>query len=237
MIQNFGLIIGAMRCGTTAMFYTLGQHPQVCLSSVREPTFFTNPTEFRNGMEYYERLYDWDPEQHRIAVDKSTHNTKYPRLSGAASRMRLVDRHFKFVYMVRNPIEMIESARLHNLARLPEKFAGSKEDIVRTAMYGTQIEQYLDHFDPSTVLVVSLSEFRAEHARAVRRVCQHFGIREIDLDPVRPVNTSKKNRETIGSDRRHILSQREREEVWDLLAPDMRRFRRLTGFDIRVWGF
>ena len=227
MIAEFGLIIGAMRCGTTGLFHTLAQHPEVCPSSVREPTFFTDPSQFIKRIEHYEKFFKWNPGQHKIAVEKSTHNTKYPRLSGAPSRMRQVCRRFSFIYMVRDPIEMIESARLHMLARQPEKFDGCTKDIVRTAMFGT----------PSAVLIVSLDEFQTHHATIVQRVCQHLGISQLDLDPVSPVNTSDKNKKTVGEDRRYILSELERGQMRDRLTPDMQLFRRLTEFDVRVWGF
>lgn len=35
------LVIGAPKCGTTAMYHTLQQHPQIYMSSVKEPGFFS----------------------------------------------------------------------------------------------------------------------------------------------------------------------------------------------------
>jgi hypothetical protein len=39
-LPNF-LVIGAHKCGTTALYHALQQHPQVFMSSVKEPSFFT----------------------------------------------------------------------------------------------------------------------------------------------------------------------------------------------------
>lgn len=39
-IDNFGLIIGTMKGGTTSLFNYLAQHPQVCPCSNKEPDFF-----------------------------------------------------------------------------------------------------------------------------------------------------------------------------------------------------
>src|SRR5215210_2367197 len=38
-MPNF-LIIGAMKSGTTALYYNLEQHPQIYMSPVKEPNFF-----------------------------------------------------------------------------------------------------------------------------------------------------------------------------------------------------
>src|SRR5215210_3583710 len=38
-LPNF-LVIGAMKSGTTALYYYLEQHPQIYMSPVKEPNFF-----------------------------------------------------------------------------------------------------------------------------------------------------------------------------------------------------
>ncbi len=40
VLPNF-LIIGAMKAGTTALYLTLQQHPQIYMSPVKEPHFFS----------------------------------------------------------------------------------------------------------------------------------------------------------------------------------------------------
>ncbi|MDQ1697372.1 MAG: hypothetical protein QOJ03_2725, partial [Frankiaceae bacterium] len=39
MLPNF-LILGAARCGTTSLHYYLAEHPDVCMSTIKEPNFF-----------------------------------------------------------------------------------------------------------------------------------------------------------------------------------------------------
>jgi hypothetical protein len=41
-LPNF-LIVGAPKCGTTALYYYLRQHPQIFLPSVKEPYYFVKP--------------------------------------------------------------------------------------------------------------------------------------------------------------------------------------------------
>ena len=49
MIKTFGLIIGAMKCGTTSLFHYLAEHPQVSPSSDKEPFFFCDDRRFQRG--------------------------------------------------------------------------------------------------------------------------------------------------------------------------------------------
>ena len=37
---NF-LLVGAAKCGTTSLYYYLNEHPQICMSSIKEPRFFS----------------------------------------------------------------------------------------------------------------------------------------------------------------------------------------------------
>ena len=39
MLPNF-LVIGAARCGTTSLHYYLAEHPDICMSSIKEPNYF-----------------------------------------------------------------------------------------------------------------------------------------------------------------------------------------------------
>jgi hypothetical protein len=38
---NF-LLVGAAKCGTTSLYHYLQQHPDIFMSSVKEPRFFSN---------------------------------------------------------------------------------------------------------------------------------------------------------------------------------------------------
>ena len=44
MLPNF-LIIGAAKCGTTALYYYLNQHPEISFPKLKEPKFFSSTGE------------------------------------------------------------------------------------------------------------------------------------------------------------------------------------------------
>jgi hypothetical protein len=54
---NF-LILGAARCGTNTIYHFLSRHPDVLMSTPKEPFFFE--AEYERGLEYYWKTYlDW----------------------------------------------------------------------------------------------------------------------------------------------------------------------------------
>jgi hypothetical protein len=50
------LIIGAMKCGTTSLYSYLSEHPEVLMSSVKEPNFFLEREEL--SLDEYKKLFD-----------------------------------------------------------------------------------------------------------------------------------------------------------------------------------
>ena len=74
-MQPNTFILGAPRCGTTALANWLGDHPQVHKPTIKETFFFSCDVGHRRctSLKQYETIFsDADPAQHRIAFDAST---------------------------------------------------------------------------------------------------------------------------------------------------------------------
>ena len=66
----FNFIIGASKCGTTALFDALKRHPEIHTADVKEPNFFSKDTEYNRGVSaYLERFLNWDAGRHQMALD------------------------------------------------------------------------------------------------------------------------------------------------------------------------
>ncbi|WP_089724115.1 sulfotransferase domain-containing protein [Candidatus Thiosymbion oneisti] len=96
---NF-LILGATKCGTTALYEYLGQHPDVCLSRPKEPHFFH--AEYEKGLEYYWTTYyaHWNGE---TAVGEA-HPVKL-FLPFVARRIRASVPDARLIVILRNPVD------------------------------------------------------------------------------------------------------------------------------------
>jgi hypothetical protein len=104
---NF-FVIGAPKCGTTSLARWLAQHPDVFMSSVKEPHHFS--TDFSlgdfNDNESYYALFE-NADDHHAAVGEAS--ATYLRSKVAVSKIR--SRHPKalFIVMLRNPVDMAPS--------------------------------------------------------------------------------------------------------------------------------
>jgi hypothetical protein len=123
MLPNL-LILGAAKSGTSSLYQYLGQHPQVFMSRLKEPTFFVwegrtydirGPGVERIGkgmvrdIDSYLTLFS-DASHQRIRGEAST---GYLHTPGVAERIRHRIPEAKLMAILRNPIDRAFSAFLH----------------------------------------------------------------------------------------------------------------------------
>ena len=180
MIGPFAFIIGAMKCGTTALFESLIQHPEICGCSQKEPNYFSHAALQDRSFESYTALYPWDDRRHRVALEASTSYTKMPSSPGGANQIyfRGLD-DARFIYVVRDPIQRIRSDYLHSLdagwvkAPITE---GVEPDRVAYSNYAFQILPYEYYFGRDRILVVAYNQLRTSRAELLRRICEFIGV-------------------------------------------------------------
>lgn len=104
------VLVGAPRCGTTAMSRYLGEHPRVCFSRPKEPHYFSyhdpvSPEQVRH--EYLDLFFaHYDPSVHRSVGDGSISTLYFPE---AQERFLRWNPEIRFLMMVRNPLDMLPS--------------------------------------------------------------------------------------------------------------------------------
>jgi hypothetical protein len=113
---NF-FIIGAPKCGTTALSEYLRQHPNVFMCEPKEPLYFA--TDFRgrfviSEIDYLYLFRNADPERH-LAVGEGS--TSYLFSKEAVPNILRFQPLAKIVVMVRNPVEMVISLHAQLLSQ------------------------------------------------------------------------------------------------------------------------
>jgi hypothetical protein len=91
--------------------------PLIAPCGTKEPDFFSSDKNWRKGIEWYEQLWNWIPGQHECALEGSPLYTSYPHVPGVPERMKSTGREFRFIYIVRHPIERIESHITFDVAK------------------------------------------------------------------------------------------------------------------------
>lgn len=177
-IDNFALIIGAMKCGTTSLFSYLSQHPQVSTCSAKEPDFFACDDNWANGFNWYQGLWNWDPLNHTIALEASTNYTKAPAFPNVPERIARIQADFRFIYLLRNPIDRIESH--YRYGRLMGFIAGSLQEVlpylIEVSRYARQLDEYSKRFPVESILLLDFEDLKGHPLELVWKVCDFLEI-------------------------------------------------------------
>jgi hypothetical protein len=175
------VIIGAMKAGTTTLYRDLLKNPSIYMPIDKEPEYLVGSWGLDELRLAYSRLFQ-RADANQFLGEASTAYSKRPTFSGAADRARaLVGPHLKIIYLVRDPIERIQSQYLHEYA------AGSVVvDINRAvrdyprytnySMYSMQLLPWLRAFGRSNVFVLKFEDYIVDRAAKVAEVSRFLGV-------------------------------------------------------------
>lgn len=114
-------LVGAPRCGTSALSKYLAKHPNICFSKPKEPHFFTilhdlldNPDIERD---YLQRFFFHKTAEHTAVGEGSV---SYLYSEDAINNILHLNPQAKFIVIVRNPVDMIHSYHARMLKFLEE---------------------------------------------------------------------------------------------------------------------
>lgn len=114
-------IIGAPRCGTTALSHYLSQHPRICFARPKEPHFFTSPLAASGNADlqrdYIERFFRHCGEDTLLLGEGSV---SYLYSKDALEQILQLNAQARFLVMLRSPVEMIQSYHARMLYILQE---------------------------------------------------------------------------------------------------------------------
>ncbi|MCW2988308.1 MAG: sulfotransferase protein [Solirubrobacterales bacterium] len=183
-------IIGAAKAGTTSLHFYLDQHPEIGMSTIKEPHFFAGP---ENGIPFpperigdlaeYEAIFD---PAFGVRGEASPSYTNAPRRRGVPERIKQLVPDAKLIYLVRDPIERTLSHYQHSIAsgeeRRPLQQALQQLDepscyLACHSLFSRQLELYLEHFPATNVMVVDQAQLLDERAAVLRRV---FSFLDVD---------------------------------------------------------
>jgi len=183
-MPNF-LIIGAMKSGTTALYYYLEQHPDIYMSPVKEPNFFSsqeqeNAADTVTHIETYQHLFRGVSGQK--AIGEASHSYLYE--PSAAAEIRRYVPEAKLIAILRNPIDRAYSHFLHmvrsgtesldDFARaLQEEEVGihkgrTFQDYIGRGLYYEQLKRYFTTFSREQVRVYLYEDLSDAPIRTVQ---------------------------------------------------------------------
>jgi hypothetical protein len=196
-------VIGSPKCGTSSLHAYLNLHPEISMSSLKEPRYFCrNLKDFDLTMvpdrDLYLSLFATGTPHRGESTTTYSSSGRYP---GIPEAIHGEIRNPKFVYMVRDPVERVASsvqqmgtARESIFRQQYAEAVDSDSDILKSlagdleeprnwhvdeGRYMKQIRQYLEYFPEDSILVVDSADLRSRREETVNHV---LGF--LDLDPL-----------------------------------------------------
>lgn len=182
------IIAGAARCGTTSLYNLLQQHPQICMSSVKEPMYFLVRRQRRKMIgynrigtpEWYASLFDGCDD----AALKGEASVAYMWRPESPGMIKAASPDVRLIFMLRDPVARIYSQHLYDqrtvrrppLAEMLDAGDDRIDHYVTVSRYAVHLRRYYELFDASNILVLLLDELESDPATTMRRTFQFLGV-------------------------------------------------------------
>lgn len=222
------IVIGAMKAGTTSLHFYLNQHPKISMSKEKELNFFSR--NWAMGIDWYTSQFGGEAD---IYGESSPSYTDYPYFSGVPGRMHQVLPDAKLIYVVRDPIERIISQYIHwsqtdNPPSLSEALADfEKSRYVQRSKYYMQLEQYLQFYPTSRILLITQEELLNCRQETLKKVFRFLDVDASFYSPkylqIRHKSRDKRQKGKIGESLSQIFEATRLKQVSPNLAWHLER--------------
>jgi Sulfotransferase domain len=211
-------IVGAPKCGTTAMYEYLKQHPEIYMpAKVKEPNYFNKDIRFHHArmtQDEYLNLFS-DAGKEKWIGEASVW---YLYSKEAALRIKQFNPTARIIIMLRSPVEMLYSlhseffrcadeyifdfkaalnAEADRRAGVDTKHKQLPMECLfyrQVARYSEQVKRYYDVFGRESVHVILYEDFRRDVESVYRGVLTFLGVADSFKPEFKVANANKKMR-------------------------------------------
>lgn len=235
------VIIGAMKCGTTALHRLLDEHPDIAMACGKELNFFFGPAadQGENAASTWHRGLGWYASQFDASAairGESSPGYTSPDHPEVAGRMAAVLPGVRLVYVVRDPIERAISQYRHHRAdgTEPRTVADALLDpgsqYIARGRYFDRLIPFLRKFGREQILVVSQEDLLNDPGHSLSRLRRFLGVET----PVSSASPARRWNVARGGD--VVLPRRLRDRLGREFADDIARLRDFTGHEFATWS-
>lgn len=252
MKPNF-FIVGAPRCGTTALSDYLRSHPNIYISQPKEPHYFAEDLiknrRFAKKLEEYLSLFKFADSSHMAIGEASVF---YLYSSIALQRIREFNPNAKIVVMIRNPIDLVYSLHsqllyIESEDRVNFEDAWDLQDVRKLGQeipplcrgekllqyseigkLGAQIEKLFEIFPRCQILVINFERFSSFTKDVYEQVLTFLGVPSDGKEYFPRINSNK-------SKNPQPLSNQLRTQMCDVFRSDIEMLSSLLDSDFSHW--
>ena len=187
MLPNF-IIVGAPKSGTTSLWHYCSEHPEIFMSPIKEPHFFShNPRNF--VLEDYENLFAGV----KTEPVRGESSVTYFWCEGVPEKIKESIPQCKIIMILRNPAERLFSAFRH--AKRKGRLSGNFEDIMLDSVvvgqspdffmdnilanskkYSNRVKLFINLFGKDNVYVGLFHELKSDPLKFIKDVYSFLNV-------------------------------------------------------------
>lgn len=193
--QRYAFLVGSAKSGTTKLADLLDLHPDISVSSDKEPDTFARNEVTDAVMAEYDRLFT----DAAIRIDASTSYSEGPDSLQIAERLAQVDPNAKILYLVRNPAKRAWSSYWHYVRNGSEKREPMAAMTSETSphyvgsCYHLHVNHYVSVFGRDNVRIIQFEEF-VKHADDIyQQIITFLGLENVTLEQDESTKTKNKS--------------------------------------------
>ena len=176
------LVVGAMKAGTTSLCSDLAANPEIFFPSVKEPhTLVARSFEEESHYEEYRKLFV-EAEKGQLCGEGSTGYTKLHKFERVPEKARAVfGKGTKIIYIVRNPIDRIQSHHYHlyrkgSVSKDIDREVKRVSDFIEVSRYGMQIEPWIRKFGDKNKKIIKFENYISERKKVIKETLGFLGV-------------------------------------------------------------
>lgn len=198
-------IPGAAKSGTSTLHEILNYHPDICMSSLKEPFFWVNQNFSSFTKKNWEIYFEFFQEK-KNTIYRGESSTGYMLFPEFLDRIKILEiEKLKFIFILRNPIDRIYShywylkglgsedsdlktAILNDLKDepnvnkcLPE---GKDKHYFQYGLYGKWLSKFYDYFNPDQIKIVVFEDLISNPGWVANECFEFLGLNNLQEIPM-----------------------------------------------------
>jgi hypothetical protein len=185
-------LIGAMKSGTRYLCGLLGEHPEIFMSTVKEPCYFVDQrvlqrvwpdrrrSAYTRSTAHYLRLFA-DAGDARVVMEASTPYSQVPLFAGVAEQILTFNPAARFIYIIRDPVRRTISHYWHRVRWWGERRGilqaiRSDPQYTDVSHYERQLKEYFQRGVRDRFYVLTYESLLADALNQLRRLYIWLGV-------------------------------------------------------------
>ncbi len=198
-------IPGAAKSGTSTLHELLNAHPDICMSSVKEPAFWTSTNFKKKEQVLYSNLFI---NKHAVITGESS--TEYMFFPDFIENIK---KHYqslpRFIFILRNPIDRCYShywwikgmglekrsfnqAVKNDLERSLKPYNYYPDYYYHFGLYGKWLSFFINNFEKEKIKIITLESLQTNRLKTLNECFSFLGLKELDEIPDIKSNKTKK---------------------------------------------